>query len=237
MPTRLGRNLRYKWNKSFILNVQANHACSCHQIWDPFSKMCHDIFCSTDQVHMSHNIPGSIQENWTWNALESFDHTYEVKSFLSKATISQVLEQFVCKGNHRNTTKEGSWLDMTWKKHILDLNIFRTQSNISQQRHLHQHDPWAWGYRYQHDYGWCLEGISANARKVASYMPKISKGAKPVSCLEAGQWRHDSSRPIPWREGEKCRIFSHCDLLAKVIFSNRTKKARADYDETMRRQV
>ena len=125
MQTRLGRNLRHKWNKSFILNVQANHACSCHQIWDPFSKMCHDIFCSTDQVHMSHNIPGSIQENWTWNALESFDHRYAVKSFLSKATNSQVLEQFVCKGNHRNTTKEGSWLDMTWKKNMFWIKVFQ----------------------------------------------------------------------------------------------------------------
>ena len=33
------------------LHEQANHACSCHQIWDPFSEMCHDIFCSTGQVN------------------------------------------------------------------------------------------------------------------------------------------------------------------------------------------
>ena len=46
----VGEELKAKWNRSFVLNVQANHACSCHQIWDPFSKMCHDIFCSTDQV-------------------------------------------------------------------------------------------------------------------------------------------------------------------------------------------
>ena len=31
---------------------QANHDCSCHQIWDPFSQMCHDIFCSTGQVNI-----------------------------------------------------------------------------------------------------------------------------------------------------------------------------------------
>ena len=105
MQTRLGskgRNLRHKWNKLLSLNVQANHACSCHQIWDPFSKMCHDIFCSTDQVWAAMKDESGMQYNHIGPDI--------IKFSLAKATISQVLEQFVCKGNHRNTTKEGSWL-------------------------------------------------------------------------------------------------------------------------------
>ena len=27
-----------------------NHECGTGQIWDPFSRACRDIFCSTDQV-------------------------------------------------------------------------------------------------------------------------------------------------------------------------------------------
>ena len=27
-----------------------NHECGMAQIWDPFSRVCRDIFCSTDQV-------------------------------------------------------------------------------------------------------------------------------------------------------------------------------------------
>ena len=236
MQTRLGKNLRLNGIDHLFWMCRQTTLAVAIKFGTHFQR-CVTIY-SVQQTR--YGLPYSRSNPWKLN-LECLrivrPHIRSKIFFLSKATISQVLEQFVCKGNHRNTTKEGSRLDMTWKKHILDINIFRTQSIISQQRHLHQHEPWAWGYQYQHDYGWCLEGISAIAWKVASYMPTISKGAKPVSCLEAGQWRHDSSRPISRRKGDKRRILSHYDFFAKVIFSNRTKKARADYDETMRRQV
>lgn len=64
--------------------------------------------------------------------------------------------------------------------------------------------------------------------------PKVLNQSLALKLANDVMIRPDRFHDVKVTNVEFCLIMI---FFAKVIFSNRTKKARADYDETMRRQV